>query len=206
LRLGLIVGTKNRGKLVEIQRILLGLDLDLLPLTDFTQAPDVVEDGLTYRDNAIKKARAIAAWSGQLTLAEDSGLEVTALGGQPGIYTARFGGPGLSSRERCLYLLDRLHGVPEGQRQAVFRCVAVLMDATGRMAIREGQCPGMIGHTLRGEGGFGYDPLFLLPEQGCSLAELSAEKKDLISHRAQALRSMIPVLTALARGEPWTRE
>ena len=98
-----------------------GLDLDLLPLPDLTQAPDVVEDGLTYRDNAVKKAQTIAAWSGQLTLADDSGLEVAALGGQPGVYTARFGGPGLSYRERCLYLLERLRGVPHGQRQAVFR-------------------------------------------------------------------------------------
>jgi XTP/dITP diphosphohydrolase len=204
LGLALIVGTKNQGKLVEIQRILSGLDLELRPLTDFSQAPDVVEDGLTYRDNAIKKARTIAVWSGQLTLAEDSGLEVTALGGQPGIYTARFGGPGLSSRERCLYLLERLRAIPDSQRQAVFRCVAVLMDPTGRMAVREGRCPGMIGHHLRGEGGFGYDPLFQLPEQGCSLAELSPEKKDLISHRAHAVRAMIPLLTSLARGEPWT--
>jgi XTP/dITP diphosphohydrolase len=204
LRLALIAGTKNRGKLVEIQRILSGLDLDLIALTDCPQAPDVVEDGLTYRDNAIKKARAVVAWSGQLTLAEDSGLEVIALGGQPGVYTARFGGPGLSSRERCLYLLERLRDVPEGQRQAVFRCVAVLMDPTGRMVVREGQCPGVIGHTLQGEGGFGYDPLFLLPEQGCSLAELSPEQKDLISHRAQAVRAMIPVLSSLARGGPWT--
>jgi XTP/dITP diphosphohydrolase len=180
-----------------------GLDLELRPLTEFPGAPDVVEDGLTYRDNAIKKARTIAAWSRQLTLAEDSGLEVSALGGQPGIYTARFGGPGLSARERCLYLLDRLRGVPDSQRQAVFRCVAVLMDASGRMAIREGRCPGMIGHDLRGEGGFGYDPLFLLPEQGCTLAELAPEKKDVISHRAQAIRAMIPVLTALAQGGPW---
>jgi XTP/dITP diphosphohydrolase len=199
-----MAGTKNRGKLVEIQRILSGLDLDLIALTDCPQAPDVVEDGLTYRDNAIKKARAVVAWSGQLTLAEDSGLEVIALGGQPGVYTARFGGTGLSSRERCLYLLERLRDVPEGQRQAVFRCVAVLMDPTGRMVVREGQCPGVIGHTLQGEGGFGYDPLFLLPEQGCSLAELSPEKKDSISHRAQAMRAMIPVLTSLARGGPWT--
>lgn len=204
MRLALIAGTKNRGKLVEIQRILSGLDLDLIALTDCPQAPDVVEDGLTYRDNAIKKARAVVAWSGQLTLAEDSGLEVIALGGQPGVYTARFGGPGLSSRERCLYLLERLRDVPEGQRQAVFRCVAVLMDPTGRMVVREGQCAGVIGHTLQGEGGFGYDPLFLLPEQGCSLAELSPEKKDSISHRAQAMRAMIPVLTSLARGGPWT--
>jgi len=180
-----------------------GLDLKLLPLTDFLQAPDVVEDGLTYRDNAIKKARTFAAWSGQLTLAEDSGLEVAALGGQPGVFTARFGGPGLNSYERCLYLLERLREVPDDQRQAAFRCVAVLMDPTGRMAVCEGQCAGVIGRDLRGEGGFGYDPLFLLPEYGCSLAELAAEEKDAISHRAQAIRAMIPALMALAQQGAW---
>jgi XTP/dITP diphosphohydrolase len=203
LRLTLLVGTKNRGKLVEIQRILSGLDLDLLPLTDLMQAPDVVEDGLTFRDNAVKKAQTIATWSGQLTLADDSGLEVAALGGQPGVYTARFGGPGLSSRERCLYLLERLRGVPDGQRQAVFRCVVVLMNPAGRMSVREGQCRGMIGHDLRGEGGFGYDPLFWLPEHGCTFAELSSEQKDASSHRATALRALIPVITVLAHGGPW---
>src|SRR5262245_31748244 len=107
-----MVGTTNQGKLVEIRRILSGLDIDLLALTDFPEAPVVIEDGLTYRDNAIKKARMISAWSGQLTLADDSGLEVTALGGEPGVYTGRFGGPGLSARERCQYLLERLRGVP----------------------------------------------------------------------------------------------
>lgn len=201
--LALLIGTKNRGKLVEIQSILSGLDLQLLPLTDLAQAPDIVEDGLTYRDNALKKAHTFAAWSGQLTLAEDSGLEVAALGGQPGIYTARFGGPGLSARERCLYLLERLHEVPEARRQAVFRCTAVLMDPAGHVTAHEGVCPGIIGHELRGEGGFGYDPLFLLPEYGCSMAELAAQTKDRISHRAQAIRAMVPVLLALARGEPW---
>jgi XTP/dITP diphosphohydrolase len=180
-----------------------GLDLDLLPLTDFPQAPEVVEDGLTFRDNAIKKARTVAAWSGKPTLAEDSGLEVEALGGQPGIYTARFGGPGLSSRARCLYLLEQMRHVPEPERQAAFHCVAVLMNPAGRMAVREGRCPGVIGHDLQGEGGFGYDPIFLLPEKGCSLAELASEEKDLVSHRAQAIRAMIPALTALAQGRPW---
>jgi XTP/dITP diphosphohydrolase len=199
-----MVGTTNRGKLVEIQRILSGLDLDLMPLTDLPQAPEVVEDGLTFRENAIKKARTVAAWSGKLTLAEDSGLEVAALGGQPGIYTARFGGPGLSSRQRCLYLLDQMRRVPDPERQAAFRCVAVLMDPAGHMAVREGRCPGVIGHELRGEGGFGYDPIFLLPEKGCSLAELSPEEKDLVSHRAEAVRAMIPILTTLARGGLWT--
>jgi XTP/dITP diphosphohydrolase len=198
-----MIGTKNRGKLVEIQSILSGLELDLIPLTDFPQAPDVVEDGLTFRDNAVKKAQTIAAWSGKLTLADDSGLEVAALGGQPGIYTARFGGPGLSSRERCHYLLERMQGVPEGERQAVFRCVAVLMDPTGHMAVREGQCSGTIGYALQGEGGFGYDPLFILPEKKRSLAELPPDEKDVLSHRAQAMRAMIPLLTRLTRGEPW---
>ena len=206
MRLTLLIGTTNRGKLIEIQRILSGLDLDLRALTDCAQAPDVVEDGLTYRDNAIKKAQTIAAWSGQLTLTDDSGLEVAALGGEPGVYTARFGGPGLSSRERCLYLLNRLRGVPDGQRQAVFRCVVVLMDAAGRMIVREGRCSGVIGHDLRGEGGFGYDPLFWLPEHGCTFAELSAEQKDTSSHRAQAVRALIPGLTVLAQGGPWPAE
>jgi XTP/dITP diphosphohydrolase len=196
----------NRGKLVEIQRILSGLDLYLVPLTDFAQAPDVVEDGLTYRDNAIKKAQTIAAWSGQLTLTDDSGLEVAALGGEPGVHTARFGGPGLSSRERCSYLLNRLRGVPDSQRQAVFRCVAVLMDPAGHMAVREGRCSGVIGHDLRGEGGFGYDPLFWLPEYECTFAELSAEQKDASSHRAQAMQALIPLLTVLAQGGPWPAE
>ncbi len=183
-----------------------GLDLDLRPLADFEPAPEVVEDGLTYHDNAVKKAQTIAAWSGQLTLADDSGLEVAALGGEPGVRTARFGGPGLSSRERCLYLLERLHGVPDRQRQAVFRCVVVLMEPAGRMIVREGQCPGVIGHDLRGEGGFGYDPLFWLPEHGCTFAELSSEQKDASSHRAKALRALIPVLTVLAQGGPWPEE
>jgi XTP/dITP diphosphohydrolase len=183
-----------------------GLDVDLLPLTDCSQVPDVIEDGLTYRANAVKKAQTYAAWSGQVTLAEDSGLEVAALGGEPGIYTARYGGPGLSSRERCLYLLDRLRSIPDGQRQAVFHCVAVLMDTTGRMTVREGRCRGVIGHDLRGAGGFGYDPLFWLPEYGCTFAELTAEQKKASSHRAQAIRALIPVLTTLAQGGPWPAE
>jgi XTP/dITP diphosphohydrolase len=183
-----------------------GLDLELLSMTDGSQVPDVIEDGLTYRANAVKKAQTYAVWSGQLTLAEDSGLEVAALGGQPGVYTARYGGPGLSSRERCLYLLDRLRSIPDSQRQAAFRCVAVLMDPTGRMTVREGRCPGVIGHDLRGEGGFGYDPLFWLPEYGCTFAELTAEQKDKSSHRAQAIRALIPVFTTLAQGGLWPAE
>jgi XTP/dITP diphosphohydrolase len=180
-----------------------GLDLDLIPLSDLSNAPAVEEDGLTYRDNAVKKARTIAEWSGQLTLADDSGLEVVALGGRPGIYTARYGGPGLSARERCLAMLEQLRDVPDDRRQAVFRCVAVLMDPAGRMAVRDGQCSGMIGHVLRGEEGFGYDPIFLLPERGCSFAELTPEEKDQLSHRAQAMRGIRPLLSRLASGGAW---
>jgi XTP/dITP diphosphohydrolase len=206
LRLTLLVGTTNLGKLVEIRRILSGLDLDLRPLTDFEQAPHVVEDGLTYRDNAVKKAQTFARWSGLLTLADDSGLEVAALAGEPGVHTARFGGPALSSQERCLYLLERLRGVPDSQRQAVFRCVVALMDPAGRLLVREGRCRGVIGDDLRGEGGFGYDPLFWLPEYGCTFAELSPEQKDASSHRAQAIRALIPMFGTLAQGGPWPGE
>jgi XTP/dITP diphosphohydrolase len=196
------VGTKNQGKLVEIQRILSGLELDLIPLSAFSQAPDVVEDGQTFRDNAIKKACTVASWSGRLTLAEDSGLEVAALGGQPGVYTARFGGPGLTSRQRCQYLLDRLQGVPDAERQAVFRCVAVLVDPTGSMIVREGCCRGKIGHTLQGDQGFGYDPLFIVPELGRTLAELSPSDKDLVSHRTQALQAMLPFFATFTAQRP----
>lgn len=198
-----MLGTKNSGKVVEIRSVLAGIDLDLIPLTDIRDAPDVVEDGLTYRANALKKACTVATWSGQLTLAEDSGLEVAALGGAPGVHTARFGGPGLSSRERCVYLLEQLQGVPLAERQAAFRCVAVLADPAGHTLIREGRCGGMIGDTLRGEQGFGYDPLFILPELGRTMAELEPAQKDLLSHRAQAIRAMLPALSALAQGQPW---
>jgi len=203
LRLALIVGTKNPGKLVEIRSILAGIELDLVPLTDFPDAPEVAEDGQTYHENALKKAQTIATWSGRLTLADDSGLEVAALGGAPGVYTARFGGPGLSSRERCLLLLERLRGVPEAQRQARFRCVAVLADPAGHTLMREGSCPGRIGETLRGEQGFGYDPLFILPKLGRTMAELSTAEKDRISHRARAIRAMVPFLSVLAQGGVW---
>jgi len=180
-----------------------GPDLDLIPLIDLSNAPEVDEDGLTYRDNAVKKARTIAEWSGQLTLADDSGLEVAALGGRPGIYTARYGGPGLSARDRCLALLEQLRDVPDDRRQAVFRCVAVLVDPAGHMAVQDGQCSGMIGHDLQGEEGFGYDPIFMLPERGCSFAELPSAAKDQLSHRAQAMRGMRPLLTRLASGGAW---
>lgn len=203
MRRTLVVGTKNRGKLVEIQRLFAGLELDLVPLTDRPDAPDVVEDGHTFLENAVKKAQTIARWSDCLTLAEDSGLEVAALGGQPGVYTARFGGPELSARERCRYLLAQMRHVADAERQAAFRCVAVVADPAGPMVVREGRCPGVIGYELRGEEGFGYDPLFIIPEMGRTLAQLSPEEKDQVSHRAQAMRALIPILTALSQGWGW---
>ena len=203
MRLALIIGTTNRGKLVEIQKLFAGLELDLLPLTEIPGAPEVVEDGQTFLENAVKKAQTIVRWSGRLTLAEDSGLEVAALGGRPGVYTARFGGPGLSARQRCRYLLAQMQRVPPTGRQAAFRCVAVLADPAGPMLVREGTCAGIIGYELRGEQGFGYDPLFVIPQMGRTLAELSLEEKERVSHRAQAMRALIPILTALARGCPW---
>jgi XTP/dITP diphosphohydrolase len=194
------VATKNPGKVVEIQGICSALDLELIPLSAFVQPPDVVEDGRTYQENAIKKAWSIAAWSGRLSLADDSGLEVAALGGQPGIHTARFGGPGLTSRERCERLLDRMRGVSEAERQATFRCVVALADPAGYVCVRQGQCHGVIGRVLQGDKGFGYDPIFFLPAMERSFAELSPREKGLVSHRAHALRALIPLFTALRYG------
>jgi len=181
-----------------------GLDLDLVPLTDLAGQPTVIEDGLSYRENAAKKALTIASWSGRLTLAEDSGLEVAALGGEPGVHTARFGGCGLTSQERYWRLLEQLRGVPPAERHATFRCVAVLADPAGHMVVREGCCSGMIADAPRGEEGFGYDPVFLLLGLGRTMAELSAAEKDIVSHRAHAMRAMRPLLAALAQGRSWS--
>ena len=200
MHLAFVVATTNPGKLVEIQGIFSGLDLEAMPLSAFSRPPEVVEDGLTYQENAIKKACSIAAWSGRLSLGDDSGLEVAALGGEPGIYTARFGGYGLTSRERCERLLDRMQGVPEAERQAAFRCAVALADPAGYVFVRQGQCQGVIGHALQGDKGFGYDPIFFVPAMGRSLAELSLQEKALVSHRAHALRALIPLFTALRHG------
>ncbi|MBC7257111.1 MAG: RdgB/HAM1 family non-canonical purine NTP pyrophosphatase, partial [Chloroflexi bacterium] len=170
---------------------------DLVGLGDVGVSRAVEETGHTFEENALLKARFYAAETGLLTLADDSGLEVEALGGAPGVHTARYGGEGLSDRERYERLLRALEGVPREGRRARFRCVIALAWPDGRAETAEGICEGYIAEAPRGENGFGYDPIFYLPEFGATMAELPAEVKNRISHRARASQGIRRVLERL---------
>jgi XTP/dITP diphosphohydrolase len=164
-------------------------------LADVGLTQDVRETGHTFRDNAVLKATAYAQAAGLLALADDSGLEIDALDGAPGVYSARYGGAGLNHEGRYQLVLQQLASVPESARTARFCCVIVVADAHGRvLAEAEGVCEGLITHTPAGSGGFGYDPIFWLPELGKTMAQLSSTEKHQISHRGQALRKLEPLL------------
>ena len=189
----LVVATRNTGKLKEI-RALLGGDVDIRSLDGYPDAPEVEEDGDTFEANALKKARTIAAHTHEITLADDSGLSVDALGGAPGIHSARFAGPDASDGDNNARLLDHLRDVDDASRTARFQCVLALVTPQGDEQTVTGSWEGRILHAPRGDHGFGYDPLFYSPEHGVTSAELPTEKKNEVSHRGQALakaRSLI---------------
>ena len=183
-----IVATGNQGKLVEYQRLLADVpDLVLESLATLGEPIEIIEDGETFVANALKKARAVAAVAGAAALADDSGLEVDALGGHPGVHSARYAGEGACDAENNQKLLGALTAVPEGCRTARFRCTIALVDATGsEIAVVDGTCEGHIVTAPRGRHGFGYDPLFVAEGQHKTMAELSPAEKNQISHRAQA--------------------
>lgn len=184
----LLVATGNRGKLAELRELLRADVQTVLSLADFPGLPPVVEDGATFAENAVKKAAEIARAVGMPVLADDSGLVVDALGGAPGVYSARYAGAGASDDDNNDKLLQALAGVPEGRRSAAFRCVIALCLPSGDCRTFEGELCGSIGFGRAGEGGFGYDPLFIVPGyDGATLAMLSLEVKNRISHRAQAM-------------------
>lgn len=183
----LLLATKNPKKLAELKVLLESLRISLADLTEFPDAPSVVEDGETFSENALKKARALADWSGLLTLADDSGLSVERLGGRPGVHSARFAGPSQNDRENCLKLLSLLNGVPLKERKAKFHCVLAVARPRETVGIFEGECEGIIGFEMKGGSGFGYDPLFVDPGTGRTFAELSPEEKNRRSHRAKAI-------------------
>ena len=193
--LRLVLATHNRGKRREWQALLEGLPLTLALPDELGLSEPVEETGRTYLENALLKARALAAASGLPALADDSGLEVEALEGAPGLHSARYILGGDEVRYRAL--LRALEGVPPERRGARFRCVAALVLPDGREFHTEGVCEGVIQTAPSGEGGFGYDPVFFLPEQGCTMAELSFEAKNRISHRARAAQAMRRVLEQL---------
>jgi XTP/dITP diphosphohydrolase len=186
----IVVASENPGKLREIKESLGGMDVQILSLRDLPPLPPIVEDGSTFRENAFKKARIVAHHTGRLTIADDSGLEVDYLRGDPGVRSARFAGDDASDVDNNRKLLRCLKGVPSPQRGAVFRCVIAVVDPQGRESSIEGTCRGVIGEKERGSQGFGYDPLFIIPELGKTLAEFPLEEKNRISHRGKALAAL----------------
>jgi len=195
--MALLVATGNAGKLHEIRRLLSDIGLEVLGLKDFPDAPVVMEDGDTFQANAIKKAREIAAFSGMNVLADDSGLVVEALDGKPGVFSARYAGPDADDAANNQKLLRELEGVPFAERKAAFYCEMALVTREGRLLQSSGRVDGLILDAPVGDGGFGYDPLFWLPKQRLSMAQIPVEEKNIISHRAQAFLRMLPYLQQL---------
>lgn len=184
----LILATRNLDKGKELQAILGDSGIRIRTMADFPDAPDVVEDGATCRENALKKAIAAQQFTGLPAIADDTGLEVEALGGRPGVYAARYAGEHATYQDNCRKLLRELAGVPTERRGARFRTVAAIAYPDGRTAVAEGVLEGRITEVEQGTGGFGYDPVFYVPALGRTLAEISVAEKNRISHRALAFQ------------------
>ena len=190
----LIFATGNEGKMKEIREILSDLDYEILSMKEAGVDVEIIEDGTTFEENAIIKAKTVMEATGCLTLSDDSGLEIDFLGKEPGVNSARYMGEDTSYRIKNQILLDRLHGVPGPVRSARFVCVVAAAFPDGRIETRRATIEGRIADEPAGENGFGYDPIFLLPDRGLTTAQLSAEEKNAISHRGKALRMIREVL------------
>ncbi|HSA85320.1 MAG TPA: XTP/dITP diphosphatase [Nitrospira sp.] len=194
----LLLATRNPDKVRELTALLGDLGIRIRTLIDFPDAPEVEEDGMTCEANAIKKATEIARATGLPAVADDTGLEVDALGGRPGVFAARYAGEHATYEDNCKKLLKELNGVPPAERTARFMTVAALAIPGGFCRVATGILVGVIAEECTGSQGFGYDPLFFVPELGRTLAELTPEEKNRISHRAKAFRSMADILRPLA--------
>lgn len=190
----MIFATGNENKMKEISEILGALPLEILSMKEAGVSADIVEDGKTFEENALIKARAICKLAGEMVLADDSGLEIDYLNKEPGIYSARYMGEDTSYHIKNKSLIDRLEGVPEEKRTARFVCAIAAVFPDGKELVVRGTVEGIIGYEEKGENGFGYDPIFYLPERGCTTAELPPEEKNSISHRGNALRLMKELL------------
>jgi XTP/dITP diphosphohydrolase len=186
-----VLATGNAHKVREVREILHGLPLEVVPMGEAGFAGEIEENGETFEENALIKARAVHAVTGGFVMADDSGLAVDALGGAPGIHSARYGGRDATYPEKIALLWDALRGVPEEARTARFVCAVAVVRPDGSSFTVRGTCEGRIAHEMRGEGGFGYDPVFLIPELGRTTAELDAAEKHAVSHRGRALRLMV---------------
>ncbi len=198
----LLVATGNPGKVVELAELLRGAPYTLVSLRDLGLPAEIEEPADTFEGNAVIKAEAYARMSGLLTIADDSGLEVDALDGAPGVHSRRFAGDDASDDDRTALVLARLDGVPWERRTARYRCVLALAAPGEPTVTCEGACSGIIDYGPRGDGGFGYDPVFYLPDYGRTVAELSLDEKNRVSHRARAATEAAAVLMERAAREP----
>jgi XTP/dITP diphosphohydrolase len=182
----ILLATNNRAKVKEYTKLLQGIPYRIVSLEDMHISEQVEETGTSFEENAILKAKRYAELSGLTTIADDSGLEVDALGGEPGVRSARYAGEGASDKERIDFLLNKLVDVPWEKRLAQFRCVIAIAYPDGEVQICQGQCRGILTFKPLGDNGFGYDPIFYLPDLHKTMAELSMSEKNVISHRGQA--------------------
>ncbi len=192
----MVLASGNKGKVREFNQLFAELNIEVVPQTEF-DVPEAEETGLTFVENAIIKARNAAAHTGLPAIADDSGIEVDALKGAPGIYSARYSGPGASDEDNWKKLLTEMEGIPEAERTARFQCLLVLMehDKDPTPIICQGSWEGRITTAPQGENGFGYDPVFYVPEHGCTSAELTPEQKNALSHRGQALQKLLAAIS-----------
>ena len=195
----LLIASNNQNKVRELREILHNVPVSMVSPMDAGIDVQVEETGRTYATNARQKALAFARASGMIALADDSGLEVAALGGAPGVYSARYAGEGASSAERIALLLRNLDGIPWEQRQARFVAVIAIATPAGVVCCCRGSVRGVIMSAPQGTGGFGYDPVFYMPAYGCTMAELPSEIKNRVSHRARAALRAAPIIAALCR-------
>ena len=192
----LVLATRNAKKLAELDRLLAsaGLDVEILGSDAFSDLPEIEETGSTFAENSLIKARAVAAHTGLIAIADDSGLCVDALDGQPGIYSARWAGPGATDESNLDLVLEQIRDVEPAQRTAHFACAAALVLPSGEEYVVQGQVDGVLLTQRRGAGGFGYDPIFLPDGFDITTAEMTSDQKDAISHRGQAMRALVPLI------------
>lgn len=190
----ILFATGNEGKMKEIRKILDEYGIEAISLKEAGINPDIDENGTTFEENALIKAREISVLTGETAMADDSGLEVDYLDKQPGVFSARFMGEDTSYDIKNAFIMNKLEGIPEEQRTARFVCAIACVFPDGRNVVVRDTIEGVIAHEAAGENGFGYDPIFYVPEYGCTTAELTMEQKNKISHRAKAVRKAMDIL------------
>ena len=200
-----VIATHNKDKLKELKKGLSSLSIDLLDLSSFPEIGEIVEDGDTLKENALIKAKAVYDLTGIPAIADDTGLEVDALGGEPGVYTARFAGENCSYMDNVNKMLEVMKKIKKSERGAIFKTVMAFYDGK-RELFSEGVVKGIIAEEKKGLGGFGYDPIFYVVEEGKTFAEMTIEKKNIISHRGRAIKNLMPILTSYIKSSNINKE